>query len=369
MEKADIVIIGAGVLGLAIAEKLTDKKKNIIVIERHDTFGQEASSRNSEIIHSGIYYPKESLRTRLCVEGRQLLYEFCKDHNIPHKKIGKLIVATNHEEVQELDLLMSRGHENGVDDLVYLNQDEIEAIEPNVEALGAIDSPSTGIVDSHQFMKTLEILAKEKGVTFAYGCEVKEIKKGDEGFTIKVKDVDNEDLSISCNILINCAGIHSDEIAEMAGIDIIEHGYKIHYNKGEYFRVSPEKAKLAKRLIYPTPRKYSLGIHTVIDLQGQMKLGPGAYYVDEVNYDVDESNVCEFYEYVKDFLPFIEKEDLVPDTAGIRAKIQAEGEAAKDFIISDESDKGLPGLINLIGIETPGLTASLSIAKYVEGMI
>jgi len=369
MEKTDIVIIGAGVVGLAIANELADTEKSIIVIEKHETFGQEASSRNSEIIHAGIYYPKESLRTKLCVEGKALLYEFCKKHNIPHKKLGKLIVATNHEEVQELDMLMNRGHDNGVDDLVYMNQDEIEAIEPNVEGLGAIESPSTGIVDSHQLMKVLENLAKEKGVIFAYGCEAAGISKNNNGFDIKVIDADGEGLNISSACLINSAGLYSDRIAQMAGIDINEHGYKLHYNKGEYFRVSAEKAKLARKLIYPTPRKYSLGIHTVMDLQGQMKLGPSTFYVDEINYDVDSDNRYVFYEYVKDFLPFIEKEDLLPDVAGIRAKLQAEGEASKDFIISDEKDKGLAGLINLIGIETPGLTSSLSIAKYVAGMI
>ncbi|NQT94949.1 MAG: NAD(P)/FAD-dependent oxidoreductase [Candidatus Omnitrophica bacterium] len=369
MEKTDIIIVGAGVVGLSIATALSSKDRNIIVVEKEKSFGQGSSSRNSEIVHSGIYYPTNSLKAKLCVEGKNLLYEFCKKHNIPHKKIGKLIVATTDEEIQELDMLLTRGHANGVDDLVFLNKDEIKDIEPNIAGLGAIESPSTGIVDSHQLMKTLESLAKDKGAVFAYSCEVTGIEKKSKGYEVTVRDADGETLKILSQRVINSAGLYSDKIAQMVGIDIEKCAYRLYYNKGEYFRVSNTKANLTNRLIYPTPRKYSLGIHTVMDLHGEMKLGPNAFYVDEIDYNVDKAHMSEFYKYVKDFLPFIAGDDLTPDMAGVRAKVQAEGEEAKDFVISEESKKGFSGLINLIGIESPGLTASLAIAKYVENMV
>lgn len=369
MEKVDIIIIGAGVVGLAVAESLSSLGKSVIVIEKHLTFGQETSSRNSEVIHSGIYYKNNSYKARLCVEGKNLLYDFCKEHNIPHKKIGKLIVAINHQEVQDLDLLMENGKRNGLDDLEFLTKNQVEKIEPQVSAIAAIDSPSTGILDVHQFMKKLESLAKSSGAIFAYSSEVTNVKRVNNSYEVTITESDDKELIIKSNIVINSAGLFADKIAEMVGIDIEESGYKIYYNKGEYFRVSNEKASFTERMIYPTPRKYSLGVHTVKDLQGQLKLGPNAFYVDELTYDVNPGHKLDFYEYVKGFLPFIEIEDLSADTSGIRAKIQAPQEESKDFIITDEKDKGLPGFINLIGIESPGLTASLSLAKYIKGML
>lgn len=369
MNKPDIIIIGAGVVGLAIAQELSSIGKSVIVIEKHTTFGQEASSRNSEVIHSGIYYQKDSYKARLCVEGKNLLYDFCKRHNIPHTRIGKLIVATTPQEVQELDTLIENGRKNGLDDLKFLNRDKIKEIEPQVAAIAGIESPSTGILDAHEFMKKLESLSKSNGVLFAYNSEVADIKKTDNTYEVTISESDNKKLTIESNIVINSAGLFADKIAKMVGIDIEQSEYKIYYNKGEYFRVSNTKASLTKRMIYPTPRKYSLGIHTVKDLQGQLKLGPSAFYVDDLTYDVDPDHRLDFFKYVKDFLPFIDLEDLSPDTSGIRAKIQGPQQPKKDFIIKNEKDKDLPGFINLIGIESPGLTASLAIAKHVGTMV
>lgn len=369
METADITIIGAGVIGLAIANEISVENKDIVVLEKHETFGQESSSRNSEVIHSGIYYPKDYLKTRLCVEGRNSLYEFCERHNIPHKRIGKLIVATNHSEVKDLEKLLSQGKDNGVEGLKMLSKDEIKEMEPNIVAMCAIHSPSTGIVDSHRLMKKLESLAKDKGVIFAYSCEVIGIEKKNQGYQIDIIDADGEKISLFSQSVINSAGLCSNRVAEMVGIDIEEAGYKLLYSKGEYFRMKSSKAKLIHHLIYPTPEENSLGIHTDVDLQDQVKLGPNAFYVDEINYDVEPSHKTEFYESARRYLPFLEAEDLTPDTAGIRPKLQKPREGAKDFVISQEDNRGFPNFIDLIGIESPGLTASLAIAKGVAGML
>lgn len=369
MEKVDTVIVGAGVLGLAIATEVAQRSKEVVVIERNLSFGQETSSHNSEVIHSGLYYPEGSLKARLCVEGRRLLYYFCEKHNIAHRQLGKLIVATNAREVKDLEKLIKRGKNNGVEDLTLLTAKEIKKIEPHVQAICAIQSPSTGIIDTHQLMKYLESLAKAKGVIFAYNCKVIAIEKEVAGYKVDIRDADGESLTLFTRLLINCAGLHSDKIARMAGIDTEVAGYKLHYSKGEYFRVKANKARFISHLIYPIPEDGSLGIHTVIDLQGQLKLGANAFYVGKVNYDVDPSHNKEFYQSAKKFLPFIEPDDLSVDMAGIRPKLQGPDEPLRDFVIADEEKRGFSGLINLIGIESPGLTASLAIAKYVSNMI
>jgi L-2-hydroxyglutarate oxidase LhgO len=369
MEGPDIIIIGAGIIGLSIATALSRRNRNIIVIEKEKSFGRGASSRNSEIIHSGIYYKKDSLKARLCIEGRELLYQFCQQRNIPYKKTGKMIVATNDDEAKELELLLKAGDANGVKDACLIDRNDVKKREPDIEAFCAIYSPSTGIVDTHQLMKRLQNIAENRGVIFAYDCEVIGIDKRKESYSIKISDVDGEELVLSAKALINCAGLFSDKIARMAGIDIEKNGYKICYSKGEYFRVSNKKAASLNHLIYPTPENESLGIHTVMDVGGGLKIGPNAYYTDKIDYDVDPAKREIFYRFAKRFLPFLELNDLSPDIAGIRAKLQVEGESERDFVISDEADKGFPGFINLIGIESPGLTASLAIAKYVESMI
>ncbi|MEW6482918.1 MAG: NAD(P)/FAD-dependent oxidoreductase [bacterium] len=356
MEEIEIAIIGAGVVGLSCASRLADNKRDIVVIEKHSSFGQETSSRNSEVIHSGIYYPNGSLKARLCVEGKSLLYQFCERYNISYNRLGKLIVACNENEVEELESLLKNGEENGVDDLMLLSKDKIREIEPNIKAISGLYSPSTGIIDTHQLMRVLEFLAKEKGTIFAYNCEVIGIEKKEGGYKIEVKDSDGSISSFFIHIVINSAGLTSDKIANMLGFD-----YKLKYCKGEYFKVRSEKSRLVNHLIYPTPNNDGLGIHTVQDLQGSLKLGPNAFYIKDIKYDVDESHRLEFYEKTKSFLPFIEPDDLSPDMSGIRPKYKP------DFIIKHE--EAFPGFINLIGIESPGLTASLSIAKYVEGLV
>jgi len=366
MEKVEITIVGAGVVGLAIGYELSKEFKDIFILEKNPSFGQEISSRNSEVIHAGIYYPKDSLKTKTCIEGKRLLYEFCAQKGIPHKKMGKLIVATNDEEIKELERLFLQGLENGVSDLRLLSQREIKDFEPEVKALRAIYSPSSGIIDSHSLMKNLLNEFKDRGGEIVYNTELVGIEKVKDGFLLTVVG-DKERFKFFTHYLINSAGLNSDKVAEMAGLKKEE--YKLKYCKGEYFRVSSKKKGRIRHLIYPVPKRESLGIHATLDLTGGLRLGPDDEYVEKIDYSVSEGKKRIFYESVRNFLPFIEMEDLSPDIAGIRPKLQGRGEDFRDFLVKEESDEGLPGLINLIGIESPGLTSSLSLAKIVRGYL
>ena len=370
METADITIIGAGVVGLSIASQVAGKNKNVILVERHSGFGQETSSRNSEVIHAGIYYPEGFLKAKLCVAGNILLYRICKENGIPYKQTGKLIVAVTEKQVKDLEDLLEKGNRNGAENLSIISSKEVRKLEPHITACAAIFAPSAGIIDSHRLMKFWETKAKDLGAGIIYGCEVKSIEKISDGYQVGVKDSDGETFFFSTRILINSAGLESGNIAALAGIDIEGAGYHIYYCKGEYFGLSGSKRGFAQRLIYPIPPKPGfVGIHTVPDLQGMIKLGPYDYYVDKIDYDVDETNKELFYRSVKPFLPFVELEDLKPDTSGIHPKVQKPGEPIRDFIITHEEKRGLPGFINLIGIESPGLTSSPAIGRYVEKMV
>ncbi len=369
--KSDITIIGAGVVGLAIAAQVAGRYKTIYVLERNEKFGQETSSRHSGVVHSGIYYPYGSLKARLCVEGNRLLYELCRNHGIGYRELGKLIVATNDEEIVQLEELQQRGQGNGVEGLKMISKQELKKLEPNVEGVAALLSPSTGIIDAHALMGFFAARAKEGGAEIAFGKNVVGIEKLPDGYKITVEENDRDKFSFDTRVLINCAGLQCDKIAELAGINIARAGYKLHYCKGEYFTVGNGKSKLVKRLIYPVPevKGTGLGVHVALDLEGRMRLGPNTEYVDKIDYAVDSRHKDSFYNSTKRILPFIEYEDLEPEMAGIRPKLQGPGEEVRDFVIRDEADKGLPGLIDLIGIESPGLTASPAIAKYVAGLI
>jgi L-2-hydroxyglutarate oxidase LhgO len=367
----NITIIGAGVIGLAIAEKLSKRFENIFVIERHGDFGQETSSRNSEVIHSGIYYPKDSLKAKFCVQGRDMLYELCPAADIPYRKCGKLIVATTESEVQELNALLEKANNNGVFNLELLGAEEIKEMEPHVSAIQALYSPSTGIIDSHALMKYFEKESMGRGVALAYKSVVDKITNLPEGYHLDIMDAGGEKFSFSSAIVVNCAGLESDHIARLVGIN--DPAYKIHFCKGDYFTVNPPKNRLVNRLIYPVPNKklVGLGIHATVDMGGGLKLGPDTTYLDENVYDykVDESSKEKFYQSARRFLPFIEMDDLNPDISGIRPKVQAPGDTVKDFIIRNETERGFKNFINLIGIESPGLTSSMAIAAYVDELI
>ena len=368
---ADITIIGAGVVGLAIAEKVSEEHKNVFLIEKHISFGQETSSRNSEVIHAGIYYTKDSLKSRLCVEGKWMLYDYCKKYNVPYNNCGKLIVATSENEISVIEGIRQTAIKNGVNDLSFIGREEIAGLEPNIFALKALYSPSTGIVDSHSLMKQYETNALNNGCQVVYGSEVTGIIKIKGGYKITLLDADKQNYSFTTKIIINSAGLTSDKISEMVGIT--DENLKILFCKGEYFRINPPKNRLIKRLIYPVPHHNmeGIGIHVTIDMGGRVKLGPDVKYLESNIYDykLTASKQESFYLSAKKFLPFLEFEDLAPEMAGIRPKIQKPGEPLRDFYIMEESKRGFSGFINLIGMESPGLTSSIAIAKYVEKLI
>ena len=285
MEKVEITIIGAGVVGLAVCSVLAERGKNVLLLERHSTFGQETSSRNSEVIHAGIYYPKNSLKGKLCLEGNEIIYDICKKNHIPFKNTGKLIVAVNEEEAAKLPPLFELASGNGAKDVRIIDSNEIKKIEPNVTALVAIYCPTSGIVDSHSLMRYFETVALQNEANIVYGVEVNAIYKRYNGYEVDVIDNDKKEFKFFTNILINCAGLESSNISAKAGIDIDEADYRIKYLKGIYFRVMRGLEKLPKTLIYPVPPISSLvGIHTCPDIAGGMRLGPYCSWVDKIDY-------------------------------------------------------------------------------------
>lgn len=371
MFDSDLTIIGAGVVGLAIASKLSKKYSNVFVIEKHHLFGQETSSRNSEVIHAGIYYPKGSLKAKLCVEGKEMLYEFCNKYEIPYSNCGKLIVATNAAEEPALDDIKQKAINNGVHDLRFLNQEEILELEPNIFATKALFSPSTGIIETHSYMKQLETLSVNNGTQMVYHTQVTDIKKIEDGYQIHLKEVDGSTFNFTSKRIINSAGLESDLISNMLGMQ--DDKLKINFCKGQYFKINPPKNKLLNRLVYPVPdpNLENLGIHVTVDLSKGVKLGPDVNFLEtnEYDYKVNHDSQNDFYQSVKRFLPWLKFDDLSPEMAGIRPKTQKQGGPVTDFYIQEESKQGFPGFINLIGMESPGLTASLAIADYVDTLL
>jgi L-2-hydroxyglutarate oxidase LhgO len=314
--------------------------------------------------------PFEGGRSKLCLDGNRSLYELCQRYDIGHKRLGKLIVAANDEESEELQVLLERGRGNGVEDLRLLSRRELKALEPNVAGVAAMLSPSTGIIDSHGLMQYFIARAGEGGVQIAYQSRVVGIERVAEGYEVSVEDGGGES-SFVTRVLVNSAGLYSDRVAEMAGIDIARAGYRLYYGKGEYFSLRSRQSTRVNRLVYPVPPSdiAGVGIHITFDLEGRVRLGPNVHYVDGLDYAVDNRHKKRFYDSAKRLLTAIEYDDLEPEMAGIRPKLQPPGGDIRDFVIRDEADKGLPAFINLIGIESPGLTAAPAIAEYVEGLI
>jgi len=371
MNDVNITVIGAGVVGLAISQKITETNDNVFVIEKHNTFGQETSSRNSEVIHAGIYYPKGSLKAKLCVEGKHLLYNYCIRYDVPYKRCGKLIVATSEDEIRVIEGVRETAIKNGVDDLIVLDRERIKEMEPAIFALKALFSPSTGIIDSHSLMKQYETNTINNGGQIVYGSEVVAIKKIDTGYRVTIKDPDGKKYCFTSGKVINAAGLSSDIVSEMTGIK--DETLKIVFCKGEYFRINPPKNRLLNRLIYPVPhpKLEHIGVHVTVDLSGGVKLGPDVRYLESniQDYRLTPSKQEAFYLSAKKFLPFLEFDDISPEMAGIRPKLQKPGEQIRDYYIKEESGRGFPGFINLIGMESPALTSSLAIANYVANLV
>ncbi len=372
-DRVDVVIIGAGVIGLAVAAEISSRRPGLglVLVEKNETFGLETSSRNSEVIHSGIYYPPGSLKARLCVEGSALLYRFCDDHGINYTRCGKVIVAGSPAEEDSLDRLQETGAANGVDDLELLTAVELGALEPNIRAVSALYSPSTGVVDSHSLMACLEQVALQNSVLPAYCHCLESIEKLPHGYRLSLTIPDGSSDQLDTDYLVNCAGLQADRVASMAGINLEEASYKQYLCKGEYFSLPYSMCGMVSRLIYPPPllELTGLGIHLTKTLDGRLRLGPNALYVEQEEYSVDPAHSEEFYRAVTAFIPFIKPGDPEPEMAGIRPKLSGPGQPFRDFEIKEESGRGLPGLVNLIGIESPGLTCALSIARLVADLV
>lgn len=362
MFDADVVVIGAGVIGLAIARTLALQGREVIVIERETQIGSGTSSRNSEVIHAGIYYPTGSLKARLSVEGRRLLYAYAAERGFAAERVGKLIVAVDAGQVAELDRLADLARQNGVSDLVRLSGDDARALEPQLHCLAALHSPSTGIVDSHAYMLALQGELEDAGGMIAFGCEVTALEVDEAGATVVTKG--SEAATLRCRLLVNAAGLSAPALAAQAKAPVDLQTPQPHFCKGNYFTLSGV-APPFRHLVYPTPNHAGLGIHATVDLGGQVRFGPDTVWVNEPDYVPDQGRADAFADAIRSYWPALPDGALQASYAGVRPKIVGPGDKPADFRIDGPSAHGIPSLINLYGIESPGLTASLAIARYV----
>lgn len=369
----DAVVIGTGVVGLACARTLAARGFSVVALERHGQFGVETSSRNSEVVHAGIYYPPGSLKATLCVRGNPSLYAWCRERSVPHRRVGKLIVATRAAEESTLAGIMATAQANGVSSLIEWTSAQAREAEPHVRATAALWSPDTGIVDSHAFMASLLADAQSHRAAFAWHHALIAVDRCDGGYRLTARAHDGEETAISARWVVNSAGLDADVVAAMAGLDVEACALRLHYARGHYFRVHPRKSHLARHLIYPVPVPGGLGIHVTLDLTGGIRLGPDVQYLETriQDYAIDESLRSPFFAAVSRYLDGLEPDDLTPDQSGIRPKLQAAGGPFRDFVIAEESARGLPGWVNLVGMESPGLTCALevgtTVARLLEG--
>lgn len=363
MEYVNTLVVGGGVVGLAVAAKLAPSR-DVLLVEAEPHLGEHTSSRNSEVIHAGLYYPTNSLKAALCVRGKALLYDFCKTHAIPHRQLGKILVAVTPDEESKLAAIVEQAKRNGVHDLQPLSQRQYSNLLPGITAASAVLSPSTGIIDSHQFMLALWGELERNQGSLVCQTQVIAVEVLEQGFEITLNS-QGELVTLQCKNLINAAGHGAQPLAkQIKGLapDTIPEQY---FCKGVYFRYHGKHP--FTHLIYPMPQLHGLGIHATLDLQGQLKFGPDTEFVDELNYHVDTTRKTDFVEAIKRYWPGMDADKLQPDYAGVRPKLSTN--TAMDFVIQDKSTHGINGLINLYGIESPGLTASLAIAEYCQNKL
>ncbi|MFA7504798.1 MAG: NAD(P)/FAD-dependent oxidoreductase [Burkholderiaceae bacterium] len=365
MESVDTIVIGAGVVGLAVAAELAARGRAPLVLEAEAAFGTGVSSRNSEVIHAGIYYPAGSLKARLCVEGRERLYRYCEANGIGYRRCGKLIVATSPAEHEQLAAIGRAAAANGVDDLRWLDAGEARALEPALACSAALLSPSTGIVDSHGLMLSLLARLEAGGGQLATGCRVLAIEAHSDGIELEVAS-GADSMRLRAARTINCAGLAAPHLA--AGVIGARPGTTPtpHFAKGSYFSLTGVRAPFS-RLVYPVPvpEAAGLGVHLTLDLAGAARFGPDVEWVDELDYRVDPQRADGFYREIRRYWPALPEGALAPDYAGIRPKLHGPGEPPADFLVHGPEHHGVPGLVNLLGIESPGLTSSLALASLV----
>ncbi|MBT8446217.1 MAG: NAD(P)/FAD-dependent oxidoreductase [Gammaproteobacteria bacterium] len=355
----DSIVIGAGVVGLAVARELALRGRRVIVLERHGAIGTETSSRNSEVIHAGIYYAPGSLKARLCVAGRHALYAYCQDRRIPHRRLGKLIVASNDDEVATLRDYARRAERNGVTDLEWLDAPQVAELEPDIVARRALFSPSTGIVDSHALMLALQGDIENHGGHVVLRSEAITVVRQRAGFLLRTSDGDE----ISCGELVNAAGLGAWDVAgtyrDMPGF-VMPARY---FAKGHYYAMAG--ASPFSHLVYPVAKDGGLGVHVTIDMGGQARFGPDLRWVEGIDYSFDDSRREQFSAAIRRYFPAIDDRELAPSYTGIRPRLAGPGEGATDFMIQTLEQHRQRGLVNLFGIESPGLTSSLALAAAV----
>jgi L-2-hydroxyglutarate oxidase LhgO len=359
MDNVDVVVIGAGVVGLAVARTLALKGRDVLILEAADNFGTGTSSRNSEVIHAGIYYPRGSLKARTCVSGRSLLYEFCEEFGVPYRRCGKLIVATSEAQLAELDKIKAAAEANGVP-LDSFSRTRALALEPQLACEGALYSPTTGIIDSHAFMLSLLGQAESRGAMLITDSPVTHLQLDPGGTLIAIN---GEEPSLKANTVINSAGIYAPHIARLIRGFPADHIPTPYFCKGNYFTLSGRSP--FERLVYPIPEAGGLGVHLTLDLAGRARFGPDVQWVDECEYSVEPRRAERFYAAIRTYWPDLPDGALQPAYAGIRPRISGPNEPLVDFRIEGPDTHGVPGIVNLFGIESPGLTASLALAELV----
>jgi L-2-hydroxyglutarate oxidase LhgO len=362
----ETIVVGAGVVGLAVARALAEAGHETLVLERHDLIGSETSSRNSEVIHAGIYYPPGSLRARLCVRGKELLYRFCAENNVGHARCGKLLVATHESQLPKLAAIRETAERNGVGDLEPLGANAARALEPELACLAALVSPSTGIVDSHGYMLALEGHIEARSGSVVLRCPVERIERTGDGHYRLVTGGEAPG-AIACRNLVMSAGLSASKLARTLTFGA---GYSVpqtYYAKGQYYALSGPSP--FKRHIYPLPDGAWLGLHATVDIGGRCKFGPDIAWIDDIDYGFAPEKLEQFLGFIRSYYPGLDADRLHPDYTGIRPKLYREGEPVPDFAIHGPEAHGLPGLVALYGIESPGLTASLAIGEMVAGML
>ena len=374
MEQLECVVIGAGVIGLAVAREMALQGRETILLERESAFGTISSARNSEVIHAGIYYPKDSLKAKLCVQGNRLLYEYCRSHQVATQPYGKLIVASDDTQLNDLQAILYKAQNNQVPDIKMISGDEAKALEPQLHCSAAILSSSTGIVDSHGYMLSLLGGFEDAGGMLAYQSPLISARpvgsNAEQGFILEIGGADG--MQIQTRLLINCAGMSAPAIAKKIEGLASEQIPKAYFAKGNYFSLTGKSP--FSHLIYPIPEPGGLGVHLTLDMGGQAKFGPDVEWLDieseeQIDYSVNASRGDDFYEAVRRYWPGLKHGSLQPDYSGVRAKIVPPNMPAGDFCFNGPQDHGLQGLFNLYGFESPGLTSSLAIAKHLEGLI
>lgn len=363
MDRTECVVVGAGVVGLAAARALARSGREVVVLEREGLIGGHTSSRNSEVIHAGIYYPRGSAKAGLCVRGRRLLYEYCARRGVPHKRLGKIIVATEPEQAGKLEAIAAAAAGNGVEDLEPLTGAALARLEPALRGTAGLFSPSTGIVDSHALMLSYLGEAEDHGAVVAFNARLARARPKGAGFELKVALQGGETMRLATDLLVNAAGLFAGEAA--AAVEGLGAPWRrtVHYCKGTYFATAGRVP--FTRLIYPIPERDGLGVHLTLDMAGAARFGPDVEWVEGIDYGLDPSRGDGFYAAIRRYWPDLKDGALSPSYAGVRPKLAPAGGAATDFTIEGPEAHGLPGLVNLFGIESPGLTASLAIAEEV----